>query len=68
LRRELLGEGVHVLTVYPGATETPMMATNRARPELGFAREAPEAVADALVARLEHGDNEVIRGAKWASP
>jgi short-subunit dehydrogenase len=61
LRRELLGEGVHVLTVYPGATETPMMATNRAGPDLGFAREAPEAVADALVAGLEDGDSEVIR-------
>jgi short-subunit dehydrogenase len=62
LRRELLGEGVHVLTIYPGATETPMMATNRAGPDLGFAREAPEAVADALVAGLEKGDSEVIRG------
>jgi short-subunit dehydrogenase len=62
LRRELLGEGVHVLTVYPVSTETPMMATNRAGPDLGFAREAPEAVADALVAGLERGDREVIRG------
>ncbi len=62
LRRELLGEGVHILTVYPGSTETPMMATNRAGPDLGFAREAPEAVADALVAGLERGDREVIRG------
>lgn len=25
LRRELKGEGVHVLTLYPGATDTPMM-------------------------------------------
>jgi short-subunit dehydrogenase len=62
LRRELIGEGVHVLTVYPGATETPMMATNKAGPELGFARETPEAVADALVAGLENGELEVIRG------
>jgi len=62
LRRELINEGVHVLTVYPGATDTPMMATNRAGPDLGFAREAPEAVADALVAGLENGDREVIRG------
>ena len=62
LRRELLGEGVHVLTIYPGATETPMMATNRAGPDLGFARETPEAVADALIAGLENGDSEVIRG------
>ena len=26
LRRELKGEGVHVLTIYPGATDTPMMS------------------------------------------
>ncbi len=36
LRRELFGEGVHVMTIYPGATETPMMETNEAGPELGF--------------------------------
>jgi NAD(P)-dependent dehydrogenase (short-subunit alcohol dehydrogenase family) len=35
----LKGEGIHVLTVYPGATDTPMMQTNRAGPELGFGRE-----------------------------
>ena len=51
-----------MLTVYPGATETPMMATSRAGPDLGFAREAPEAVAAALVAGLESGQSEVIRG------
>jgi uncharacterized oxidoreductase len=39
-----------------------MMATNRAGLDLGFAREAAEAVADALVAGLERGDREVIRG------
>ena len=33
LRRELKGEGIHVLTVYPGSTDTPMMKTNRAGPE-----------------------------------
>lgn len=38
LRRELKGEDVHVLTVYPGSTDTPMMQTNRAGPELGFLR------------------------------
>jgi len=47
LRRELKGEGIHVLTVYPGATDTPMMKTNRAGPELGFGRETASAVADA---------------------
>jgi hypothetical protein len=29
--------GVHVLTFYPDATETAVMATNRAGPDLGFA-------------------------------
>jgi short-subunit dehydrogenase len=62
LRRELLGEDIHVLTVYPGATDIPMMATNRAGPDLGFAREAPEAVADALFSGLENCEREVIRG------
>ena len=49
LRRELKGEGIHVLTVYPGATDTPMMKTNRAGPELGFGREPASAVADATI-------------------
>ena len=62
LRRELLGEGINVLTLYPGATDTPMMATNKAGPELGFTRETPEAVAASLVAGLERDEREVIRG------
>lgn len=62
LRRELLDERIHVLTVYPGATETPMMATNKAGPELGFTREPPEAVAAAIVTGLERDEREVIRG------
>lgn len=62
LRRELLGEGIHVITVYPGATETPMMASNKAGPELGFTRESASAVAEAVVAAIEAGDREVIRG------
>jgi uncharacterized oxidoreductase len=39
LRRELKGEGIHLLTAYPGGTDTPMMKSNRAGPELGFSRE-----------------------------
>lgn len=62
LRRELLDEGIHVLTVFPGATDTPMMASNKAGPELGFSRETPDAVAAALVAGLEANDLEVVRG------
>lgn len=62
LRRELKGEGVHVLTVYPGTTDTPMMASNTAGPELGFTRESAEAVATAIVAGIEAEALEVIRG------
>lgn len=62
LRRELKGEGVHVLTAYPAATDTPMMASNRAGPELGFSREPASAVAAAIVDGIEAGVFEVIRG------
>lgn len=62
LRRELKGEGVHVLTAYPGGTDTPMMKSNRAGPELGFSREPAAAVAEAIVAGIETGAFEVIRG------
>ncbi|MGH7022143.1 MAG: SDR family NAD(P)-dependent oxidoreductase [Caulobacteraceae bacterium] len=62
LRRELKGEGVHVLTVYPGATDTPMMKSNRAGPELGFSLEPASAVADAIIEGVETGAFEVIRG------
>ncbi|MGI9049693.1 MAG: SDR family NAD(P)-dependent oxidoreductase, partial [Rubrobacteraceae bacterium] len=63
LRRELFGEGVHVMTIYPGATETPMMDSNEAGADLGFEYESAEAVAGALVAGLEAGELEVVRGA-----
>jgi short-subunit dehydrogenase len=62
LRRELKGEGVHVMTVYPGATETPMMRSSRAGPELGFIREPASAVAAAVIEGIEHDAFEVIRG------
>jgi short-subunit dehydrogenase len=62
LRRELKGEGVHVLTAYPGGTDTPMMKSNRAGPELGFAREPASAVAEAIVEGIEADSLEVIRG------
>ena len=62
LRRELKGEGIHVLTAYPGGTDTPMMRSNRAGPELGFSREPAEAVADAIVAAIEAKAFDVIRG------
>ena len=62
LRRELLEEGVHVMTIHPAATDTPMMATNLAGADLGFVREPPEAVAEALVTGLEARALEVVRG------
>jgi NAD(P)-dependent dehydrogenase (short-subunit alcohol dehydrogenase family) len=62
LRRELKGEGIHVLTAYPGGTDTPMMKSNRAGPELGFSREPASAVANAIVEGAEADAFEVIRG------
>lgn len=67
LRRELYGEGVHVMDVYPGATETPMMETNEAGPELGFKYESAEEVARALVEGLAAGEIHVVRGAESRS-
>src|SRR3546814_16657281 len=62
LRRELKGEGVHVLTVYPGATDTPMMQTSKAGPDVGFVKEPAAAVADAIVDGIAPDAFEVIRG------
>ena len=62
LRRELKGEGVHVLTVYPVATDTPMMATSNAGADLGFGREPVGEVAGAIVAGIETNALEVARG------
>ena len=62
LRRELKGESVHVMTVYPGATDTPMMRSSRAGPELGFTREPASAVAAAVIEGIEQDAFEVIRG------
>jgi NAD(P)-dependent dehydrogenase (short-subunit alcohol dehydrogenase family) len=56
------GEGIHVLTVYPGGTDTPMMKSNRAGPDLGFSRESTAAVAEAIATGIETGAFEVIRG------
>jgi uncharacterized oxidoreductase len=62
LRRELKGEGVHVLTVYPVATDTPAMQSSRLGPELGFVRESADYVAQAIVAGIEADSFEVFRG------
>jgi len=62
LRRELYGEGVHVLTVYPSATSTPMMESSKAGPAEGFEYEPPESVADATVEAILDGSLTVVRG------
>jgi NAD(P)-dependent dehydrogenase (short-subunit alcohol dehydrogenase family) len=62
LRRELKGEGVHVITVYPAGTDTPMMRTNRGTAKLGFAREPASNVADAIMAGVRDGVLEVRLG------
>ena len=67
LRRELKGEGIHVLTAYPGGTDTPMMQSNRAGPELGFSREPASAVAEAIVEGIEANAFEVVRGGEAAT-
>lgn len=62
LRRELKGEGIHVLTAYPTGTDTPMMRTNRAGPDIGFPRENAGDVAEAIVGGIEDRAVAVIRG------
>jgi len=62
LRRELYGEGVHVLNVFPGATSTPMMDSSQAGPEHGFSYEGPDEVATATVAGMVDGSLTVVRG------
>lgn len=67
LRREFYGEGVHVLTVYPGATRTPMMETSNAGPEHGFDFEGPDEVAAAILTGIADGALTVTRGGETRS-
>lgn len=67
LRRELDGEGVRVLTVYPGATRTAMMETSKAGPEHGFDYESPDDVARAVIGAMVDGRLSVIRGGETRS-
>jgi uncharacterized oxidoreductase len=62
LRRELKGEGIHVMTVYPIATDTPMMASSKAGADLGFGREPAADVAKAIIEGIEANAIEVVRG------
>lgn len=50
------------MTVYPSGTDTPMMATNKAGPEIGFALEPAVAVAIAIVAGIKNDAIGVVRG------
>lgn len=59
LRRELYGSGVHVATVYPGATATTMMDTSTAGEDLGFGRRSVGDVVTDLLDALERGEHEI---------
>lgn len=60
MRRELADDGIHVMTVYPSATDTPMMET-AGLAEAGFAYDTPEAVAKALLEGLQADELTVVR-------
>lgn len=59
LRRELTGTGVHVATVYPGATDTAMMTSQTAGAELGWGRRPLDDVITDLITALEAGEHEI---------
>ena len=59
LRRELTGTGVHVATVYPGATDTAMMSSQNAGADLGWERRSLDDVITDLLAGLEADDHEI---------
>lgn len=60
LRRELAEDGIRVLTVYPTATDTPMMATSGMNSFGG--REAAADVAREVVEAVVQERLEVVRG------
>jgi short-subunit dehydrogenase len=59
LRRELIGTGVHVATVYPGATDTAMMTSQNAGDDLGWGRRPLDDVITDLIIALEAGEHEI---------
>ncbi|WP_198416631.1 SDR family NAD(P)-dependent oxidoreductase [Cryobacterium ruanii] len=59
LRRELTGMGVHVATVYPGATDTDMMTSQNAGADLGWERRSLDDVISDLLSGLEAGEHEI---------
>lgn len=64
LRRELAGDGVRVVTAYSSAMATSMPEGAELGADEGLEYESPEALADALVAALESGETEVLRGSE----
>lgn len=59
LRRESVGTGLHVATLYPGATATDMMTSSEAGDSLGFGRRPVSEVVQELMAALERGEHEI---------
>lgn len=59
LRREVSGTGVHVVTVYPGATETAMMTSQNPGSDLGWERRNLADVVTDMIAALQAGQNEI---------
>ncbi|WP_431246446.1 SDR family NAD(P)-dependent oxidoreductase [Leifsonia xyli] len=59
LRRELFGSGVHVATVYPGATETDMMRSSDAGDSFGFGRRPVADVVEEILAAIERDEHEI---------
>ena len=62
LRRELSGYPIHVMTLYPGATDTPMMKTADM-----LDMETAEAVAASAIEGLKNNCRNVIRGGEHHS-
>jgi short-subunit dehydrogenase len=62
MRRELKGEGVHILSVIPGPTDTPMISTVKTEVNVGFDAEPASDVAAAIVDGIEKRLIEVMRG------
>jgi len=60
MRRELADQSIHVMTVYPGATDTAMMES-AGLGEAGFSYDTPQAVAEALVEGLKADQLSVVR-------
>jgi short-subunit dehydrogenase len=59
LRREVHGSGIHVATLYPGATATPMMDSSEAGEDLGFGRRNVKDVIDDALVQLGADEYEI---------